>query len=851
MTVAAGGRIGPYDVVAPLGAGGMGEVFRAKDPRLGRDVAIKVLPAELSADADRLRRFEKEARNASALNHPNIVTIYDAGGEGGMPWIAMELVDGQTLRQLIGSGPLPVRKLLPIAAQIAQGLARAHEVGIVHRDLKPENVMVTRDGLVKILDFGLAKLNAPLSGSDQETQFPTVTGTSPGVVMGTVAYMSPEQAAGHAVDFRSDQFALGSILYEMATGRHAFQGKTAVDILAAILNEEPEPIASASPQTPPPVRWIVERCLAKEPGDRYLATGDLAKELSGLQGRLPEVSSGSVAAAAANNRSLRPRLVVAAGLAAALAAGYLVSGLRTHPDSPLRFQKVTFQRGGLWRARFTPDGQSVVYSMIAVGDDAKPPELYAARVGGLDSRPMNLPPADIFSISSTGQMAIGLANPAGPGFGDGTLAQVSLSGGTPRQMMEHVRFADWSPDGKDLAVLRIVGDKLNLEFPIGKVLLKGLPRFADLHFSHDGTRVALDDNDGARVIDRQGKTIALLKDVAGTVWSPGNDEIWWLKAPPASAYAGVQSCELHATNLRGRDRVLVTLPGDYVLHDVSRDGRLLLERDDKIVEMTATFPGRPVRSLAWLDQSVPVALSSDGRLLLFADRADAAGVGAAVYLRGTDGAPAVRLGAGHPIALSPDNKWALVRRGRSLLLLPTGPGQERTLTGTGVSFEGGWAGFHPDGKRIIFRGIETGHRERAYEQSLDGGPPRALTPEGIRPTLLSPDGATLLIQNLDTDELALFALGIAGAVPRAVAASIGTPVHWNEDGRSILVVTDLVRVERLDLASGRRTPWREFSEGGRLGMGTGTEIALTPREDAWVFGYQRWFSELLVLEGLK
>ena len=376
-------------------------------------MAIKVLPAELSADADRVKRFENEARSASALNHPNIVTIYDAGSENGVSWIAMELVEGQTLRQLVSSGPLPVRKLLPIAAQIAQGLARAHEVGIVHRDLKPENVMVTKDGLVKILDFGLAKLTGLASGSGEHSNLPTVTGTSPGVVMGTVAYMSPEQASGHAVDYRSDQFALGSILYEMATGRRAFQGKTAVDTLAAILNSEPEPIA-VSPQTPAPVRWVVERCLSKEAGDRYLATGDLAKELAGLQGRLSEASSGAVPSAPTKNRRLRRNLLAAASLAVVFAGGHLLSSLGSHPTSALHFQKVTFQRGGLWRARLTPDGQTAVYSMIAVGDDKKPPELYTARVGGLDSRSMGLPAADMFAISSSGQVAIGLTDPAAP-----------------------------------------------------------------------------------------------------------------------------------------------------------------------------------------------------------------------------------------------------------------------------------------------------------------------------------------------------------------------------------------------------------------------------------------------------
>ena len=289
--LARGARLGSFEIVGPLGAGGMGEVYRASDPRLGRDVAIKVLPGEVASDRDRLKRFEKEARSASALNHPNIVTIYETGSSDGVPWIAMEHVEGETLRRLIADGPLQIKKLLNVAVQIAEGLARAHEAGIVHRDLKPENVMVTKDGLVKILDFGLAKLSGPVSGdSDEESQLPTVTGTSPGIVLGTVGYMSPEQASGKTVDFRSDQFAFGSILYEMATGKRAFQKKTAVDTLAAILNDEPESVASLNPATPAPLRWIVERCLAKEPDGRYASTKDLARELAGVRDHLSEAS---------------------------------------------------------------------------------------------------------------------------------------------------------------------------------------------------------------------------------------------------------------------------------------------------------------------------------------------------------------------------------------------------------------------------------------------------------------------------------------------------------------------------------------------------------------------------------
>jgi len=299
MGISPGSRLGPYEILSPLGAGGMGEVYKARDTRLSREVAVKVLPADLSGDADRRARFEQEARSASALNHPNIVTLYDIGTQDGALFIAMEMVEGRSLRELMAGGSLPVRKLLDISVQMADGLAKAHSAGIVHRDLKPENVMVTRDGVAKILDFGLAKTTS--TTSDREaSQLATETGTSPGVVLGTVGYMSPEQAAAQPLDFRSDQFAFGSILYEMATGKRAFQRATGVETMSAIIREEPEPVARANPSAPAPLRWIVERCLAKDPEDRYASTRDLARDLASVRDHLSEASvSEPVAAPAA------------------------------------------------------------------------------------------------------------------------------------------------------------------------------------------------------------------------------------------------------------------------------------------------------------------------------------------------------------------------------------------------------------------------------------------------------------------------------------------------------------------------------------------------------------------------
>jgi predicted ATPase len=287
MALPCGTKLGPYEILALLGAGGMGEVYRARDTRLDRNVAIKILPAGLAANRERLRRFEREARSACALNHPNVVTIHELGQDGATHYIAMELIEGKTLRQLLFSGPLPLQKAIEIASQVAEGLAKAHEAGIAHRDLKPENLMVSEDGFVKILDFGLAKLTAP-STDLGDLRTASETETQPGAILGTAGYMSPEQASGTSVDFRSDQFSFGLVLYEMVTGKRAFQRGTNAETLVAILREQVEPIAVRNPDVPAPLCWAIERCLAKEPEQRYASTRDLARDLAAIRDRFSE-----------------------------------------------------------------------------------------------------------------------------------------------------------------------------------------------------------------------------------------------------------------------------------------------------------------------------------------------------------------------------------------------------------------------------------------------------------------------------------------------------------------------------------------------------------------------------------
>jgi len=446
MLLAVGQRLGPYEVLAPIGAGGMGEVYRARDTRLERTVAIKVLPSELSSDRERLSRFEQEARSASALNHPNIVTVYDIGRADSVSYIAMELVEGKTLRELVAVGPLAAKKLLAIAAQVAEGLAKAHAAGIVHRDLKPENLMVSTDGFVKILDFGLAKLVPTSSESLSQMHTMGTPETHPGSVLGTVGYMSPEQASGQPVDFRSDQFSFGSILYEMATGKRAFQRATTVDTLSAILHEEPEAIGRLNREVPPPCRWIVDRCLAKDPEERYASTRDLARDLSSVRDHISEVSGsgeGTLAAlpAAARRRSREQLAWGVAAVALLLAVAAMVRYAHRAPTfaGPMRSSIVLPEKSNLRAATLSPDGSRLAF---VAKDSSGKNLLWIRPLDSLSVQPLSGTENPSFPFWSPDSRFIGF-------FADGKLKRIAASGGPPQTLCDapRSRGGTWNREG--------------------------------------------------------------------------------------------------------------------------------------------------------------------------------------------------------------------------------------------------------------------------------------------------------------------------------------------------------------------------------------------------------------------
>src|SRR3984893_7333990 len=498
MALSSGTKLGPYEIQSLLGAGGMGEVYRAKDARLDRIVAIKVLPASLSADHDRMQRFAQEARAAAALNHPNILSISDIGDEHGSPYVVSELLEGETLRERLRSGSLSSRKAIDYGLQVARGLAAQNEKRIVHRHLKPKNLFITSDGRVKILDFGLAKLTRPeaVSGADA----PTVHGvTEPGLIMGTAGYMSPEQVRGQTADPRSDIFAFGAILYEMISGKRAFHGETSADTMSAILKEEVPELSETARNVPAGLERIVRHCLEKSPSQRFHSAGDLAFDLESLTEISTTSSKSGAQAAVAQARGTESRRKLA-GVAGAIALAAAMIGLgwwlgRGGGAAPLaEYQQITFRTGSIGDARFTPDG-SIVYRASWDGGDY---QLYLARTDDNGARDLGLKDVDLLSISKSGELAIRLNTVDLGGYARaGTLARVPLSGGTPREVLENVQDADWATNGESMAVVRFVPENSHwrLEYPIGKVLFDSINWISLPRISPDGKRVAFADHE--------------------------------------------------------------------------------------------------------------------------------------------------------------------------------------------------------------------------------------------------------------------------------------------------------------------------------------------------------------------
>jgi hypothetical protein len=845
-----GVRLGPYLITQAIGAGGMGEVYRARDTRLERDVAIKVLPAQVADDPDRRARFEREARAVAALTHPNILAIHDVGSHDGTAYAVTELLEGETLRQRLAAGALPSRKAVEIAIQIATGLAAAHEKGIVHRDLKPENVFVTGDGRVKILDFGLAAQLPLNAGSDAQTM---AAGTEPGVILGTVGYMSPEQVRGARVDHRTDIFALGAVLFEMLTSRRAFQRDTPAETMTAILREDVPELSTTGRQVPPPLDRIVRRCLEKNVEERLQAARDVAIALEAVSGSdftgLPVTLTPSL-------RPWRHLALGAALIAAGVAVGFVVAAM-TKPaevstDLP-RFRQLTFRRGDVRSARFAPDGHTVVYSAIW---DGEPHRVYPVRPERPRADAPPLTDAALLAVSRTGDVAIATRPHRQNLFLEpGTLAQIPLTGGAPRELLEDVNDADFAADGR-VVVVRSDRGHARLEFPIGTVLYETAGWLSSPRVSPDGTHVAFhehplhdDDRGWPAVVDvaTRGKRNLLPEQstLSRLAWTPDGQRVCFASAGTISC-TGIEKPEARIV-VRGAQR--------FVLHDIAADGRMLATTYGIHGRLLAGEVGGREIDLSWHDSAFPVDFSPDGNRILFES------LDYGVNLRELNGGPPIRLAEGIPAGISLDGRSVLALAPdvpTTLSIVPAGPGATRTLS-RGSLVGHTWAAWMPDGRHVVISASEPGHGSRLYLQDTAGGEPRAFTDAGVRlmtylPRVVSPDGRFVIAVGPD-QRPALYP--VAGGDPQPIAA-LGNdlmPIGWGESPEVIFargrVLGRLLPVFKIDLTTGRRQKVAEVGPTDPTGAPLVVLVQVSRDGRRYAYNTSQTLGALFLIEGVK
>ena len=808
---------GRYVVERELGRGGMGVVLLARDEKLGRKVALKVLSRTASADA--LQRFEQEARAAGALNHPNVIAVYDSGLASGQPFIVSELLEGGTLRERLGGKPLGVRQALDYAVQLARGLAAAHDRGIVHRDLKPENLFITNEGRLKILDFGIAKL--PAAEEARRTR--------DGAVIGTVGYMSPEQVRGETADARADIFSFGAILYEMLAGKPAFERRTAVESGYAIVNATPDDLPE---HVPAEVERVVRRCLEKKPEQRYQTAHELALEV--------QASSGTTDSRAPLLARTRRRMVLAMAVSALIgaAAGAVVwSGIGARPRAA--FHQLTFARGRVLYARFVPGGApSAVYTAWWGGVR---PDIYISTADMLEPRSLNLPGPNLLAVSKTGELLIQERPRFALGGDYGTLARVPLQGGSPREIAENVLAADWAPDGATIAVARLIGGRTHVEFPVGHEIAVRPYSAERLRVSPDGRHVAVASGEECvEILDAHGTPrVARTKWITGIAWNSA-DELW------AGEFEG-GGTTLYGISTKGAVRTITALPGYAELQDIS-GGRALISMEDTRLEISASVDGaKEAKQLAPFATSYLIDLAADGSAVLFGERYGD------TFLRRTDGSPATHLTSWAALSLSSDAQKVLALNDGGLWEVPVGPGAPVRLPPDGLEVVE--ARYFPNGRRLLVTGRQPGQGRRLFVRDRTGTTARAISPEGIQKGWVAISPEEKLVAAVEADfQTRLYPVDGGDARPVPGLPPGFVPGAFSADGRSLTVFAiDGIpaRVLRVDLATGKAEELAPLLSENAIGVRGIWKLLVTPDGRTRAYAYRRSQSSLLIADGLR
>ncbi len=796
MALSAGTKLGQYEILSQLGAGGMGEVYRARDTRLNRDVAIKVLAGLLSADPDRLLRFETEARAAAALNHPNILAVYQMGTYAQVPYLVTELLEGSALSEVIRRGPLPLRKVIDFGVQIANGLSAAHEKGIVHRDLKPENLFITKDGRVKILDFGLAKLTQVKEPSTDHAR----TLTQPGVVLGTKGYMAPEQVRGQATDYRADIFAFGAILYEMVMGRQTFQRPTSADTMSAILHEEPAPISQLAPDTPLALEKVVRRCLEKNAEQRFQSASDLAFALQALSE--PTISSISAAHRAAEEPNRVQRMLVGGAVLLVLAA--VAVYFWTQPRAtPKVANYVQLTHDGEPKSLIGTDGARL-YLGLGVGSSGSFTShgLGEIAVSGGEPRKDPMPSRDMVPVdlSPDGSQLLLVDGQGAPPRGP--LWSLSTVGGAARRLGDTAgETAAWSPDGKMLA-------------------------YSDLN----NLFVAKADGSDSR------KLMQVSGDIKFIVWSPDSSHLRFNTTESAGTLGQQLYWEVSAdgSNLR---RLLAGWhnPPDECCGKWTPDGRyFIFQSQGQIWALPKKGSFLHSETKPILLTSSPLTLSDplpskDGKKLYMVGetyrgelmRYDAKSSQFQPFLGGL---------SAEFVAFSNDGQWiTYVSYREGTLWRSKIDGSER-LQLTYPPMYPVLPRWSPDGKKIVFFefAVSSDKPARIYEVSADGGSPKQLIPDDRQQQLdpnWSPDGSKIVFGGESNNPTsAIRILDVATKQLSVVPESQGffSP-RWSPDGRYIsafsadslrLLLFDFQTQKWTELASGSLS-WLNWSHDGQ------------------------------------